>query len=176
MSEPDTTTTLHFRPAGPNDAVLIGRLVTEAFKREDEARLVGALRTSDEFLLELVASDGINILGHLIFSRARITDGDTALQIAILAPLAVREDMQKTGIGTALVEEGLRRLKADGLDIVVVVGDPAYYARFGFSPGLGEKFDTPWQGPHFMAIELKEGAGERVPATLTFAPALLAID
>ena len=178
MSEPTTGTTapanLTFRPVGPNDAVLIGRLVGEAFERDTEARLVGALRISDDLVLELIASDGANILGHVVFSRASITDGDEGLAIALLAPLSVRPDMQKHGIGTALVREALERLKRENIDIVVVVGDPAYFTRFGFSPGLGEKFDTPWSGPNFLAMELSEGSSDRLPATLTFAKPLTA--
>ena len=107
-----------------------------------------------------------------MFSRATITEGDADLKIAILAPLSVRPDKQRTGIGTALVREALERLKREDYDVVVVVGDPAYYTRFGFSAGLGEKFDTPWAGPNFLAMELREGVSDRAPATLSFAAPL----
>lgn len=176
MSEPKTSPNLTYRPAGPNDAVLIGRLLYEAFGRDQEARLVGALRTSDAVTLELVATDGFNILGHILFSQVQVTEGDTSLSIVMLAPLSVRPDMQRGGIGTALMEQGLERLKSEKVDIAVVVGDPAYYTRAGFSPALGEKFDTPWSGPNFLAIEISEGAGDRLPATLNFAQPLLDAD
>ncbi len=171
--------TLAFRPAGPNDAVLIGRLVHEAFERADETRLVGKLRTSDDFALELVATDGANILGHVQFTHARLVDSKEALSIVILAPLSVRPDMQRKGIGSALVEAALERLRHDRIDMVVVLGDPAYYTRFGFSAALGEKFDTPWPGPEFMAMELRDGAAASLksgdaPVKLTFTEALVA--
>ncbi|WP_321499812.1 N-acetyltransferase [Breoghania sp.] len=173
-------TSLAFRPAGPNDAVLIGRLVHEAFERGDETKLVGKLRTSDDFALELVATDGANILGHVQFTHVRRADGADTPSMVILAPLSVRPDMQRKGIGSALVEAALDRLRRDGIDMVMVLGDPAYYTRFGFSAALGEKFDTPWPGPEFMAMELREGAAislgaDDTPLKLTFPQALVAV-
>ncbi|MDJ0930963.1 N-acetyltransferase [Breoghania sp.] len=169
MSEPQTPhgsqgPDLKFRVIGPNDAVLVSRLVGEAFERNNEAHIVGALRISDDHLLELVASDGTNILGQVVFSKARVTEGDATFKIVVLAPLAIRPDMQR--IGTALVQEALKRLKRDNVDRVLAVGQPAYFVRFGFSADLGEKLDTRWSGPDLLALELTEGASNRLPATV----------
>lgn len=175
MSEP-ISDELELRPAGPNDAVLIGRLLVDAFGRVDESRLVGTLRTRDDLLLEMVASDGMNILGHVLFSLATAGEGDAATRIAILAPLAVRPDLQRRGIGTKLVEAALKRLRAEDLDLAMVVGDPAYYTRFGFSPELGQALETPWLDAPVMAMELREGAARALPATVTVPAPLAAFE
>jgi putative acetyltransferase len=65
---------------------------------------------------------------------------------------------QRQGIGSALVRHGLALCRERGISAVVVLGDPAYYGRFGFSPALARGLKTPWSGPHLMAIELVAGS------------------
>lgn len=157
------------RPARPDDAAEIAAVVSAAFKGDDEPRLIALLRQSGEMLLELVATDGDTILGHIAFSRVSVTEGDAALKVVALAPLAVRPDLQRRGIGMALSREALKRLAEAGEDIAVVVGDVAYYPRFGFDPALGRKISSAWSGPAFMAMELAAGAADRLPVTVAFA-------
>lgn len=93
--------------------------------------------------LSLVAAYADHTVGHVAFSPVRIT-GAGKINGYILAPLGVLADAQRGGIGTALVREGLKRLEARGVDVVLVYGDPEYYGRFGFGAELGERFIAPY--------------------------------
>lgn len=81
-------------------------------------------------MLSLVAVAGSALVGHVAFTLCSVTDGSDA--VALLGPLAVATASQKRGIGSALVRAGLDRLRSAGFDQVFVLGDPAYYGRFGF--------------------------------------------
>lgn len=157
------------RSPQPDEEAAIADVVRAAFKAPDEPRLIAMLRQSGDMLLERVALDGDSILGHIAFSRVRVSEGDATLKIVALAPLAVRPDLQRRGIGSALVREGLSLLAERGEDIAVVVGDTAYYPRFGFATELGRKLTAPWSGPTFMAMELTSGAADRLPVSIAFA-------
>lgn len=119
----------------PGDAAAIRALVTEAFRAAPhasgtEAQIVDRLRDAGALSLSLVARDRDGILGHVAASPLGI--GDAAGWFGI-GPLAVRLDRQSRGIGSALMGAALARLRAQGAGGVVLVGDPAYYGRFGFA-------------------------------------------
>lgn len=120
------------RPESPADVDTIDAVVEAAFGRRDEADLVRALRADSSWRadLSLVAVEGDRIIGHIAFTQATV-DGSPVLA---LAPLAVAPDHQRHGIGSTLVREALRRVSAGPTATVVVLGDPAYYGRFGFQP------------------------------------------
>ncbi|ODU74621.1 MAG: GNAT family N-acetyltransferase [Rhodanobacter sp. 68-29] len=122
------------------DIPAIGRLITEAFltlpqASGTEASIVEALRTAHALALSLVAEDAGEVVGHLAASAARIGTQDGW---ALIGPLAVLPSRHRQGIGSALMAEALRRLRATSVG-VALVGDPAYYGRFGFRtfPGFG---------------------------------------
>lgn len=142
------------RDARAADHAAIDALLRDAFGGPAEAALVGALRADGAVVAELVAGrDGV-VLGHVMFSHAPI--GVTAA--AALAPLAVAAAARRHGLGAALVREGLARCAAAGLLAVHVLGDPAYYARFGFAPAEGIT-GVPWAThPAFQAMPLQPGA------------------
>jgi putative acetyltransferase len=129
-----------------------------AFETALEANLVDALREQAEPLVSLVADDDSAIVGHIMFSPVSLS-GHRALRIMGLAPMAVFPDRQRKGIGSALVHAGLEQCKQLGFGAVVVLGHPAYYPRFGFSPsarfGMGSEYDVPEDV--FMALELRAG-------------------
>ena len=129
-----------------------------AFETALEASLVDALREHAEPLVSLVADDDSAIVGHIMFSPVSLS-GHPALRIMGLAPMAVFPDRQRKGIGSALVRAGLEQCKRLGFGAVVVLGHPAYYPRFGFSPsarfGIGCEYDVP--DDVFMAVELQAG-------------------
>jgi putative acetyltransferase len=120
------------RTETPADVDGIDSAVEAAFGRRDEADLVRALRADAAWLpgLSLVADVDGSVLGHVALTRAAV-DGCTVLA---LAPLAVVPDHQRRGIGSALVMAALQRVAARPTPTVVVLGDPAFYGRFGFRP------------------------------------------
>ncbi|MFO1377062.1 MAG: N-acetyltransferase [Steroidobacteraceae bacterium] len=117
-----------------------------AFGQEDEAELVIAL------LQDLTARPHLSLLGlvddrpvgHVLFTPVSIAGAATTCSAAILAPLAVHPDFQRQGIGGTLIEDGARRLAASGVRLVFVLGHPAYYMRFGFSPALKSGLVPPY--------------------------------
>ena len=118
-----------------------------AFGQPGEAGLVDKLRESCTEVLSLVAIQDDHIVGHILFSPVTIeSDGREVVGIG-LGPMAVRPEYQNRGIGTALVREGLARLKAQGCDFVVVLGHPQYYPRFGFVPAGRYGIRCEWEVP-----------------------------
>lgn len=98
---------------------------------QTEGAIVDALRQAGVLAISLVAEQGGTVVGHVAFSPVLIDGADIGW--FGLGPVSVSPKLQRGGIGTALVEEGLRRLKARGANGCVVLGDPDYYGRFGFT-------------------------------------------
>ena len=122
-------------PETPDDAPAIAALVTDAFLTAahadgTEAAIVDGLRAAGALLLSLVATDGPALVGHVAASPVTIAGRPGW---AGIGPLAVRADRRRAGIGAALMTAALDALRARGLAGAVLVGDPAYYARFGFA-------------------------------------------
>jgi putative acetyltransferase len=126
------------------DSDAIAAVVEAAFGSPDEARLVESFRESSGYVpeLALVAEAGGEVLGHVMFTLTELVDGTTIL---MLSPLAVRPDRQRTGIGTALVREGLRLCAERSEPLVIVEGDPRYYSRFGFVAALELGLERPYE-------------------------------
>ena len=95
---------------------------------------------------------GVRTVGHVLLSRMT-----APVRALALAPLAVATDWQRRGIGTALVEAALERARAAGSQAVFVLGDPAYYRRFGFRADLAAGFASPYAGPHLMVVAPRRG-------------------
>jgi len=149
---------LSIRPEGPTDAAAIRRVLEAAFPTADEARLVELLRAGEHLLVSMVAEEDEVIVGYIAFSPVQI-DGQAIQGIGLgLAPLAVLPAQQRRGIGSALVREGLAACGRAGYGFVVVLGEPAYYRRFGFDRadrrGLGNEYGA---DEAFMVLELRDG-------------------
>lgn len=127
----------------------IRRLLIAAFPTAAEADLVDRLRRDGDLAISLAALDDDAVVGH-----AALSPMTAPLKALGLGPLAVAPERQRQGIGSALVREGLRRAEAEGWDAVFVVGDPAYYGRFGFTAEAASGFASPYAGPFFMALAL----------------------
>ena len=106
----------------------------EAFDSDAEANLIDALRESAIPIISLVAEENGQLVGHILFSPVTLDGNKPNISIAGLGPMAVLPDWQNQGIGSRLVEEGLKQCKRSGYEVVVVLGHPNYYPRFGFSP------------------------------------------
>jgi putative acetyltransferase len=150
------------------DVPAVRRVEERAFGRAEEAVLVDALRTHDRMLLSLVAEADGRVVGHVAFSL--VTVGS---RIGVgLAPLAVLPECQRRGVGAALVRRGLAECRAAGHDFAVVLGEPAYYARFGFEPaarhGVRCEFDAPEDA--FMLLALRPGALAGLAGVARYAP------
>ncbi|MDH3659547.1 MAG: N-acetyltransferase [Alphaproteobacteria bacterium] len=129
------------------------RVVDQAFRPEDVVSFLDALRADGCILDEWVAEDESGLLGHIVFSRVWVEQGNGArLPAAMLTPLAVRPDRQRSGIGTDLMNHAIQELEARGETLFLVLGHPDYYPRAGFSAEKAAKVESPWTGnPAFMA-------------------------
>lgn len=144
-------------PESQDDIESIRRVVTAAFDgRTEEADLVDALRGSGDLILSLVARRGDEILGHVAFSRVVVDQPSGPAGAVGLAPVCVLPQLQGRGCGAKLIERGLEELATSGETVVLVVGSPAYYRRFGFSPEAAGRYESDYAGPHFMARFLND--------------------
>jgi putative acetyltransferase len=144
------------RYAKPADHAAISDVVIAAFGRPDEARLVEQLRADEDVLFELVADEDGELCGHILFSRLWADRFDL---YGALAPLAVHPDRHRQGLGSKLVRSGLECAREFGCFGVLVLGDPAYYGRFGFAAETAEAIKSPYSGlPAFQALALEENA------------------
>jgi putative acetyltransferase len=142
-----------------NDHKAIRELNNGAFGSTEESYLIDRLRTDSLVLLSLVADDGGEVIGHILFSRILIEQPGKQPPIAAvaLAPMCVSSVHQKRGVGGALIQQGLRILKQKGETIVFVLGHNKYYPKFGFTPELAARFKSEHSGGNFFAVELQPG-------------------
>ncbi len=149
------------RPETAADFTAITSLVDDAFGGTFESRLISNVRAGNTYLprLTLVAVSGTRVVGHIMFSRIEIVSEDSAVDAIALAPLAVVPEMQRRGIGSALVRHGLAACGSDGHGIVVVLGHADYYPRFGFQTARPLGIVPPFQvgDPYFMVAETIPG-------------------
>ena len=165
---------MEIRSERRTDAAAV-RLVNErAFGQPDEADIVDRLRERAAAYIGLVAVSDGEVVGHIAFSRVTIEPPRLALSAFGLAPMAVLPRLQQTGIGSALVREGLAACRRAGGGAVFVLGHPAYYPRFGFEPaadrGIRSEYDVPPEA--FMVLELRVGALDGVEGIARYDPAL----
>ncbi len=139
-----------------------------AFESDAEARLVDALREEGSIVLSLVAEVNGDVIGSVIYSRLLIDGGNCGA--SALAPVAVKPAWQRKGIGGLLIREAHKRLAQAGECIVLVLGDPEYYARFGFSARAAGGLRTPYDGPHLMALDLSPDDAD-AKGVVTYPPA-----
>jgi putative acetyltransferase len=147
------------RPEAAADASAIRDLLVRAFETPAEADLVERLRQDGDLVLAMVADDCEHgIVGHVAFPRLRVDHMGREFPAVGLAPLAVAEAHRRQGIGADLVCGGLGNLASRGETLVFVLGDPAYYTRFGFAAEAAQPFTCAYAGPHFMALPLADTA------------------
>jgi putative acetyltransferase len=134
----------------------IRKVLKAAFGRSAEADLVEVLRGRNAIIGSWVAVVEDEVVGCLVFTPIRLEPPLGQTPIVGLAPVAVRPDFQRHGIGTSLIGHSLRQVKGLGLAAVVVLGDPSFYRRFGFHPASDFGMDCDFTAPHgaFMAMEL----------------------
>jgi len=171
---PEATRVMQIRPERPEDREAVFDVNRLAFGQENEARLVDALRQSSAFIpeLSLVALDGSDVLGHILFTRITVEGRSGTHDALALAPMAVLPPFQRQGIGSALVRRGLEEARGLGHRVVIVVGHPDYYPRFGFVPGRPLGILPPFEVPSeaFMVLELQPGALLGIQGVVKYPP------
>jgi putative acetyltransferase len=139
-----------------------------SFGQLAEADLVRHMHEDGDLILSLTAY-AEKPAGHIAYSHLTLHE-TPGIKACVLAPLAVCPAFQKQGIGAELVRQSLIRLREAGYDLVVVLGEPHYYGRFGFTPKLAEKLKTPYDGPYLQALPLSD-KGKEAHGSVSYARA-----
>ncbi len=164
------------RPETVDDFPAVREVVNMAFQNDEEsvADLIEALRSEPGYTpeLSLVAEVDGAIVGHIMFTDARIETDSGVVPAKSLGPLAVHPDWQQKGIGTQLGKEGLEACRQLGHRIAVVIGHSTYYPRFGFQRGrpLGIEMSIGRLEQSRMIVELVPGALDGVRGMVYFSP------
>ena len=158
------------RAERPGDERAIHRVTELAFANHPhsegtEPAIVEILRTTGELTLSLVAEVGGEIVGHVAFSPALLSNGVEGWQT--LGPLSVHPDWQHQGIGRALIEASAAHWRAAGARGIVLLGSPDLYSRFGFARGTPLRLEGPL-APYFQVLAFSD---EIPAASVEFAPA-----
>jgi putative acetyltransferase len=169
---PPAELTVEIRRTRVEDLPEIGGVHRAAFGgRADEARLVTLLHVRNKAPISLVAAERETIVAHVLFSPVELDPAFPRLRLVGLAPIGVLPRYQRRGIGSRLIREGLQLCADAAYDAVVVLGDPGFYAGFGFvgaaENGLQSEFGA---GEHFMVVELRPGALRGVRGMVKYAP------
>jgi putative acetyltransferase len=170
---------MNIRIATTHNGDGIRQLYWSAFPEEENeivATLAVELLAENSALpiISLVAEMEDAVVGHVAFSPIKI-ENQATIQAYILAPLAVRPDVQQQRIGSALVKYGMQQLSALGVDIIFVYGAPEYYGRFGFNADTAQGYSAPYplQYPFgWQAIAIRDCAVENGPHALQCVKAL----
>ena len=168
------TEQLRIRQETPDDFKEIFEVNHIAFGQDNEAKLVDALRSNPTLFipeLSLVATVNNKIVGHILITKIIIKDNNGNLNESLgLAPMAVRPEFQKSGIGGQLIKQGLKVAAELGFKSVIVLGHKHYYPKFGFEPADKWKIKAPFDVPSnvFMAIELVKDGLKNISGTVIY--------
>lgn len=151
---------MSIRPERESDRDAVFDVHARAFGRRAEAELVDALRARAVPQISLVADEAGLAIGHVFLSPVTIGDAAELPAPMALGPLAVHPNHQRRGAGSRLVVEALERARRAGHPLVVVLGNPAYYRRFGFvRAALHDlRYERPAPEPAFQVVALSPGA------------------
>lgn len=145
---------LNVRETTDADMPAVRELTTRAFGRPDEAKIIDQLMKDGDVLTQIVGLMDDQIVAHVLFYPVGVFGKLSAVGIG---PMSVDPWVQREGIGKAILGAGLNRLREVGVSVVFVVGHPEYYPKFGFAAETTEPFESPYKGPHFMAVRLRYG-------------------
>jgi putative acetyltransferase len=157
-------TSFNIRMEAPADRAAVHAVVAAAFGQADEANLVEQLHADGDVFVSLVAEEGGAIIGHVLLSATQ-----APFRALGLAPVSVIPARQSAGVGSALIREAIRLAREAGYAAIFVLGDQAYYGRFGFDVDAARGFASPYASDHFAVLELSPlsvcaGAVEYAPA------------
>lgn len=142
----------------PQDFQDVRAVNIQAFKRKTEADLVDKLRNCGCDSISLVAIVDDKLVGHILFSPIEVIFNNKKITGMGLAPMAVMPEYQKQGIGSSLITEGIKKAKDKKYPLIVVLGHPEYYPRFGFVPASKFNLKSEYNVPDevFMALVFDE--------------------
>jgi putative acetyltransferase len=161
---------IDIRDENPHDWLAVYQAVSSAFGQSAEADLVERLRKAGDTVLALVAEENGQIVGHVLLSRM-----EAPFPALALAPVSVVPARQRRGIGSALIKAAISRARNESWDAIFVLGDRAYYERFGFDGKAAAGFTSPYAGEHFMMLKLSP-ALTAATGVLCHAPAFAELD
>ncbi len=164
---------INIRPETLTDYPAIAQVNTLAFGQNNEAKLVERIRHSHRYIpeLSLVAEIEGMVVGHILFSYIELAKEQT-LQVLGLAPLAIRPEFQKQGIGSALIKAGLEIAETKKEAIVIVLGHPEFYTRFGFQTSVLYGIESPFPVPEeFFMVKPLQSYQERYQGKVVYPPA-----
>ena len=168
---------LTLRDELPTDANGIDRVHRLAFPGDAEARLVRALREAGDLAISCVAEQGGQLIGHVAVSPMALVEQPSITGYLGLGPVAVVPDHQRQGVGSVLVEMALDRCRQAAARAVFVLGEPAFYSRFGFEPARRHGFtsDYPDAGDAFQILVLRPPLPDAYRGPIRYAPAFAAL-
>ena len=157
------------RLATATDSQQIAELIAEAFEKSEfghqgEAALPAAAVASHAPFLSLVAVEDERIVGHILFTAAKLSKSGNVVCGMGLAPLAVHPDFQSRGFGLRLIQAGLQMVWENGAQFAIVLGSPSYYSRIGFQPAANWNIHHGFEGlpQEYFLIQFREGtSGEK---------------
>ena len=163
---------LTIRPEKPEDKAAIRHINEEAFGRKVEAELIEKLQNRGMLTLSLVAIQDNKTVGHISFSPVKVESERSSFKAITLATIAILPAYQRKGIGSRLIRAGHKECRHLGHEIIVVLGHPNYYPRFGFIPAKSKGVTCEFEAPDeaWMVLELREGALAGRQGTVRFQP------
>ena len=159
------------RQEHPNDVTAVRAVNESAFGQPAEATIVDSIRAACPEAVSLVAVDGNQIVGHILFSPVFVAGESGSVQAMGLAPMAVAPERQRQGIGSLLVQAGIDAVHQRGCPFIIVLGHPEYYPRFGFVPASRHGLSCQWEGvpdEAFMILILDAAAIAGVSGTIRY--------
>lgn len=167
---------IQIRPETSADLAAITTINQVAFGRAGEADLANTLRQVAS-TISLIAALDAQPVGHILFSPVQYDQAPSRIKLWGLGPLAVLPSHQRMGIGAALVKAGLEVCRQAAIQALVVLGDPAYYQRFGFRPAANWhlRCHYPVDAKFFMAMELVDRTLADLDGTISYHPAFDAV-
>ncbi|MFN6560283.1 MAG: GNAT family N-acetyltransferase [Nostoc sp. ChiSLP01] len=163
---------MNIRRETSTDYPAVAQINTLAFDQDNEAKLVERIRHSDRYIpeLSLVAEIEGTVVGHILFSYIDLVNEQT-LKVLGLAPLAIRPEFQKQGIGSALINAGLEIAEANKEAVVIVLGHPEFYTRFGFQTSVIYGIESPFPVPEeFFMVKLLQNYHEKYKGKVIYPP------
>ena len=139
---------MNTRLAQETDLDSILKVIETAFSDEENKVIMNLVQelhqeTTSPSIKSLVAEVDNQVIGYVSYSPIFLKS-DSSISAYILAPLAVFPEHQKQGVGSNLINAGIDMLTKDGVGVLLVYGDPAYYGRFGFKEDVGHSFVPPY--------------------------------